>query len=122
MENTRDPELGYPRDDFRLIQRWLWYSIYTPGLIGDSSKLLLDNYEAYPPGSPDALAMVGQTFREEALAHATQNLVAGRAKSAVAFVESADDVGDVLLTATFHNDGTYSIIDPFAVPFTPMPR
>ena len=27
MENTRDPELGYPRDDFRLIQRWLWYKM-----------------------------------------------------------------------------------------------
>ena len=117
MENTRDPELGYPRDDFRLIQRWLWYSIYTPGLIGDSSKLLIDTYEAYPPGSPDALSMVGQAFREEALAHATRNLVAGSAKPAVAFVESADDVGDVLLTATFRNDGTYSIIDPFVVTF-----
>ena len=117
MENTRDPELGYPRDDFRLIQRWLWYSIYTPGLIGDSSKLLVDDYDDHPPGSPDALSMIGQTFREEALAHATQNLVAGRAKPAVAFVEAADDVGEVLLTATFHNDGTYSIVEPFAVTF-----
>jgi hypothetical protein len=24
---TRDPEIGYPQDQFRLVQRWLWYSL-----------------------------------------------------------------------------------------------
>lgn len=117
MENAKDPELGYSRDDFRLVQRWLWYSMYTPELVGDSSHLLVDGYEAYPQGSPDALTMMGQAFRDEALSHATQNLVASEAKSATVFVPSPGERGEATLTASFHNGGTYSIVAPFRVTF-----
>jgi hypothetical protein len=27
MMNTRDPQIGYPADDYRLVQRWTWYSL-----------------------------------------------------------------------------------------------
>jgi hypothetical protein len=28
--NARDPEIGYPQDDNRLVQRWCWYSLADP--------------------------------------------------------------------------------------------
>ena len=34
--SARDPELGYPRDDQRLVQRWAWFSMaYPPFPTGD---------------------------------------------------------------------------------------
>lgn len=117
MENTQDPELGYPQDGFRLVQRWLWYSLHTPELIGDSSNLLVDDYTNHSPGSPDALTLVGQAFREEAWARAFANLIAESATSVVLPADNADGRADAVITASFRNSGTLSVVDPFTVTF-----
>jgi hypothetical protein len=30
FSTARDPALGYPQDDYRLVQRWCWYSLSAP--------------------------------------------------------------------------------------------
>lgn len=30
FSTARDPALGYPQDDYRLVQRWCWYSLNAP--------------------------------------------------------------------------------------------
>jgi hypothetical protein len=118
MENAKDPSIGYPADENRLVQRWLWYSIYTPHAIGKSSNLLVYKYDKhYPLGSVDALSLVGQTFRSQAEKFATRNLAAEEAGSSYVFVNHPDDRGTATLTATFRNAGTYSIVNPFSVTF-----
>lgn len=118
MNETADPELGYPQDDYRLVQRWLWYSLYTPFRIGGSSNLLVENYYDYSPGVPDALTMVGRAFRDEALAPtAKPNLVAGEGHSTTIFVENPDDLGSAVLRVSFRNAGDLSIVEPFAITF-----
>ena len=39
LDTATDPNLGYPRDGNRLVQRWLWFSIYNNG-VGSASNLL----------------------------------------------------------------------------------
>jgi hypothetical protein len=56
FRTAADPELGYPADGYRLVQRWCWYSLYDP---------------RYPTGNlldPDdgTLTRLGHAFAEYA--------------------------------------------------------
>ncbi len=59
--NATDPEIGCPSDDYRLIQRWLWYSLneppYDPGTgRGFNGSLFVHN-------QPNTLTIFGGAFR-----------------------------------------------------------
>jgi hypothetical protein len=78
----------------------------------------VENYDDYSPGAVEALTMVGQAFRQEAMSpSAMPNLVAGGAASDTIFVENPDDLGTASLQAFFRNDGELSITKPFTVIF-----
>jgi hypothetical protein len=123
MEDTKDANLGYPGDENRLVQQWLWYSIVTePHWSGGSSNLIVRNFEGYTPGDPAALTMMGQAFREEATARVgTSNLMGGVAADVVTTVEDPGNKASVTLTASFRNSGTRSIIEPVEVTFYSNP-
>ena len=54
LETMRDEDSGYPPDDFRLVQRWAWYSLSDP-TFPTSNLADLEN---------DRLTLVGQAYRE----------------------------------------------------------
>ena len=54
LEQARDPQIGYPGDDDRLLQRWAWFSLY--------DKLYTNTNLADIPG--DTLTQVGWAFRD----------------------------------------------------------
>jgi len=119
MEETKDPNLGYPADENRLVQQWLWYSIVTqPDWSGGSSNLInYDTYAGLPAGDTSALTPAGQVFEQEATTRSSQsNLVGGVANNVVALVKQGQTASP-LLTATFRNSGTRSIIGPVKVSF-----
>ena len=48
-----DPQIGYPADDYRLVQQWLWYSLATEGredLAHASNLVYTDTYTLTVPG------------------------------------------------------------------------
>jgi hypothetical protein len=59
LEGAVDADLGYPRDGNRLVQRWLWWGMYTPpNFAGGVSNLLSSN-------RPTAtLTLIGQNYRD----------------------------------------------------------
>lgn len=119
LEETKDPNLGYPADENRLVQQWLWYSIVTdPEWSGGSSNLIdWDTFASLPPGDPAALTLMGQTFRQEATARVGQaNLAGGAAYNVIGFAKQ-DNKGSALLTASFRNSGTLSVIAPVTITF-----
>lgn len=63
FETFTDPNLGYPQDDYRMVQQWLWFTLFT-NETGQSSNLLVDEYENYPAGDPRAVTQIGQAFRD----------------------------------------------------------
>jgi hypothetical protein len=55
---ARDPELGYPRDDYRLVQQWNWFSVETdPPAAGHASNLAAAE-------ASYALTIQGQRWRD----------------------------------------------------------
>ena len=119
MEDAKDPNLGYPADENRLVQQWLWYSIVTdPSVTGGSSNLI--NWQTYTtaaPGDPAALTAIGQAFSQEATSRVgASNLVGGVASNVSGFIRQ-DGKASVLLTASFRNSGTLSVIQPVQVSF-----
>lgn len=119
MEDTRDPLLGYPQDENRLVQQWLWYSIVTdPAWSGGSSNLITNNYPNFSPGDPAALTMMGQAFRQEATSRVgSANLVGGNARKYVSFTLPPGNQGAAVLNVSFRNSGTRSITQPIKVTF-----
>jgi hypothetical protein len=115
LETARDPQLGYPADDYRLVQQWTWYSLYTkPAYSGGSSNLLIKGFENHAIGSESALTQVGQTFRDRAFAgEHTPNLVAASASDVSALTDSGS--ADVRLTIGFYNNGSTAVVDPFTI-------
>jgi hypothetical protein len=119
MEGAKDPNLGYPADENRLVQQWLWYSIVTePFWSGGPSNLISRDFANFAPGDPAALTMMGQAFQQEATTRAGQsNLVGGVASDVVTFADKTTNTGSAVLTASFRNSGTRSIISPVTITF-----
>lgn len=53
LDEARDDQIGYPDDDNHLVQRWVWYSLY-------SNYYSTSNLANLPD---DALTEIGQAFR-----------------------------------------------------------
>lgn len=119
LETAVDPALGYPIDSNRLVQQWLWYSIVTnPSESGGSSNLISTNFASFTPGDAAALTTMGQAFRQRTAANPGQsNLVGGVASNVISLPNKATGKATALLTATFRNAGTRSIIKPITVTF-----
>lgn len=108
LNSLQDPNLGYPMDGNRLVQQWMWFSIYSDGA-GSSSNIVQSDLTT--------LTSVGQNFK---------NHVAGQPLYHNLLV---DDVADVTITtegapsvtanisATFRNNGSEAINAPFTVTF-----
>ncbi len=119
LENAKDPNLGYPADDNRLVQQWTWYSLWVESEhSGASSNLLVDDYEALPPGSEQALTQVGQNYWERAYnSPQTVNLVAGDAPDVEVELPSAEETADVDLKVAISNNGSSYLLQSFNVTF-----
>jgi hypothetical protein len=105
---ARDSELGYSLDNDRLIQQFMWFSVYNDG-VGDVSNLLEADLQTLSP--------LGENFRNHvAEEDPTRNLL----------VEDVDDVEAILtgsgtatakLAVSFRNNGNTMIDQPFKVTF-----
>lgn len=119
LNTATDPALGYPQDGNRLVQQWNWFSMITfYGTTGSSSDLLKPNYLDYTYGDPAALTQMGSTYRNIIAAEPTTvNLVAGSAPHVAGHLVAPATTADAIISVNFFNNGTTSIIDPFAVTF-----
>lgn len=108
LQNTKDPNLGYPLDDNRLVQQWLWFAVKSPG-VGYVSNLINN--------SETGLSLIGQTFRDKAAAQTpTTNLLIDGVVSGVGFSDISG-TADVLIRVVFRNNGNQMITTPINVTF-----
>lgn len=115
FETFTDTALGYPDDGYRMVQQWLWFTMFTDST-GESSNLLVDNYTNFAVGNTAALTQVGQTFRalidnEDLFV----NLKPVRVPSLAAYRESG--VVTVNLTASMLNTGNLDQKTPVNISF-----
>jgi hypothetical protein len=108
LNEKTDPAIGYPLDGNRLVQQWMWFSVYYP-YEGSASNLAEADLKT--------LTKPGQNFK---------NHVAGKTLYQNLIVDNVADVsvatnGAATTTANisviFRNNGNSSIKTPFAVSF-----
>ena len=61
LEGEIDVALGYPQDDYRLVQQWLWFAMHDS--TEDTPNALVDLHPT--TGVPTNLSTIGQVFRDE---------------------------------------------------------
>lgn len=118
METTTSPTLGFPGDGNRLVQQWLWFSMYSAN-VGRASNLLNDDYWVnYTPGDPTALSSMGQMYRAHVASRGTPmpNLRVDKAWSAVGYLEGGASTS-VQLKAQIRNQGNTRAIQNVTVTF-----
>jgi hypothetical protein len=110
LNDTRSSDLGYPADNYRLVQQWMWFSTYrTPGDNGNSSNLLEADHVT--------LSQVGRTFRDYVAGEAIyRNLVVDRVDS-LAVPAQPDNNATARISVKFRNNGNSNITNPFNVTF-----
>ena len=119
--NSTDPDLGYSHDNDRLVQRYLWFSLYISpeyGGGGGASNLLKDNYIEYGDGNIDALSDVGLNYKEMISTQAdTVNLHIIDTQS-IGLIDYDDGVTpSAKLRVRYNNNGNHNIQQPFTVSF-----
>ncbi len=61
LVNAKDPDLGYPQDDYRLVQQWLWYSLNTQPYNPDTGRGY--NGSLFSHRDPTEMTLFGAAFR-----------------------------------------------------------
>jgi hypothetical protein len=113
MRETKDPDLGYPADNNRLVQRWMWFATWNaPGKTGQASNILADDRQS--------LTEVGRAFHK--WIHHNENprqYVNLFAEDAATVTVQKPDTGDAAakISVTFRNNGNDRINKPFDVAF-----
>lgn len=109
LENAIDPTLGYPLDNYRLVQQWLWFSMYYDGA-GSASNLLNRDLSS--------LTLVGQTFANFVSSVTTYaNLFPGEVSYPIAFTSIPTGTVGVTVSVTIYNNGNTYARGPITVTF-----
>jgi hypothetical protein len=110
LKSASDPELGYPYDNYRLVQQWLWYSVYRTGL-GRASNL------ATSGSDPLNLTPAGLAFSQATRAEpARVNLIAADPIQKSGSVGSHGTVS-ARIGVTVVNNGNTRLNQPITVTF-----
>ncbi len=111
LMTATDPQLGYPADEYRLMQQWLWYSLKTEGPqdLAHASNLVTDTYDFTIPGQ--------RWHNYAAGISPTVNLLPAQVPWVVGHAESLTDPVTVTLLAAIVNNGNTTLTDVVAVTF-----
>jgi hypothetical protein len=66
LMTAEDPQLGYPADDHRLVQQWLWYSLNDRpfGYDPETGEQFGFNGSLFDHTDPTRMTQFGRTFRD----------------------------------------------------------
>lgn len=120
LDTAVDMNIGYPIDNYRLVQQWMWFSLYLaePTDSGASSNLLRSNYGDYGSGDSNAYTQVGDAYVEKISSLPIDvNLIATNVQATIGQTEPPTTTSTITLTVEYFNNGNTSITQPFAVTF-----
>ena len=113
LESLKDPSLGYPLDENRLVQQWMWFSLYTghPDLAGGASDLLQLNDSNY------SYTLMGATFYDYVASKTTQADFAVQHTSGTPAFSDGGGTATATLNVQFLNAGNLQVGDPVEITF-----
>ncbi len=110
VEELTDMGIGYPQDEYRLVQQILWYPLYTQW-VGGASNL-------YSTQALTETTMVGDAFRAETADRTPlPNLLAWDAASVSGFIIAPATTATVTLAVDIYNNGDTLITEPITITF-----
>jgi hypothetical protein len=105
---ARDPNLGYSLDNNRLIQQYMWFSVYNEG-VAEVSNLVEEDLVTFTP--------LGDNFKQHAFDEApTQNLLVDQVAN-VTIIAPPGETASAEISVTFRNNGNTKVDQPFTVTF-----
>ena len=108
LKSEKDPELGYPLDNNRLVQQWMWFSVYFENE-GSASNLVQKDLTT--------LTKMGQNFKTYVASETLyQNLLVDDVAD-VAVATNGAATATAKISVTFRNNGSKAINTPFTVSF-----
>lgn len=104
LETAVDTNIGYPQDNYRLVQQWAWYAM-NDQQTGTPNKLVNDNSTGF--------TLMGNTYKNRIAAQPLAvNLVAEKAAFPVVKGGTSADI-----SVTFRNNGNAKVGQSFTVTF-----
>jgi hypothetical protein len=110
LENSKDPALGYHVDDDRLVQRWLWYTIYNHEQGAPSNLVYLNDDQGNEDGT---LTLMGTAYQQAAGSNLVVNLVPEDDNISMV----AQNTDTAAIHVSIMNNGTIPVSVPFTVTF-----
>ncbi len=108
LNELKDEQLGYALDDNRLVQQWLWFSMYSDS-VGSVSNILEPDMQT--------LTQVGKSFKQAVFTEPpVVNLVAEKIPRVVVSVDQSGKA-TAPIAVTFRNNGNTAVATPFTVTF-----
>jgi hypothetical protein len=118
METTKNTNLGYPKDDYRLVQQWMWFAFYYDHPQGTANRLAEVGTDSEGNEIITGFSPVGETFK---------NYVAGQSRAANVFLDTVSfpamqtgqitDTITATLSASLYNNGNIPNSAPVTVEF-----
>ena len=110
LENATDLSLGYPSDNYRLVQQWMWFSVNFSGAGYVSNLVTNDLSSLTAVGAAFRTAVQAQPLVVNLFPDPLPGTVAGR-------ISPATGTGTVTLRASVRNNGNSATGTPFTVRF-----
>ena len=109
LETAVDPDLGYPLDNNKLVQQWLWYAINDESP-GTPNNLLNEDYSD--------LTLMGQTYRDHVAAQPVAiNLLPDQIAHPVVQTMTMTGTISATISVSIRNNGNIATTAPFTVTF-----
>lgn len=114
LENATDVNLGYPHDNYRLVQQWLWYTMHDPFTPGTVNNLVAVDAQ----GNYTSLSLNGVQYKNRIAANIpyTNPIISG-VNNPVAHTITPTGSVSVTLTAAVRNNGNTTANSPLTVTF-----
>jgi hypothetical protein len=112
LRTATDPQLGYPADEYRLVQQWMWYSLATQGLedLAHASNLVYTTtYSFTTPGQ--------RWHTYVAAIPPTVNLLPAQVPPVIEKAPNGTDPVTVTLLALVANNGDIAVTETATVTF-----
>ncbi len=114
LETATSTNLGYPADNYRLVQQWLWYTMYDSFTEGTVNNMVTADSE----GNRTGLSLNGVNYQNRIATNGRfVNHIITKTSNPVAYTTSPTSSVSVSLTTTILNNGNTTATEPMVVSF-----
>jgi hypothetical protein len=118
MESATNPNLGYPQDNYRLVQQWMWFAFYYDDPQGTANRLVEVGVDSEGNEIITGFSPIGETFKNYVAGqNRYSNIIIGSVSTPVVQTGQVTDTITVTLSAAVYNNGNVWNTAPITAEF-----